>query len=176
MRSSAISDRTAPARRRPRGCWPACSSRRPAASSTAAATSATISIAFRHELGYVPEEPYLYPFLSGREYLELIGRLREIPEGAADDEDRRLPRPVRPERRRRSGDRVVLERHAAEDRDLRRAAARPVGGALRRARDRPRRHDDAGAAPSGPHCWRRAARRSSTARTSSRSSSGSATG
>lgn len=37
-------------------------------------------IAFRHELGYVPEEPYLYPFLSGREYLELIGRLREVPE------------------------------------------------------------------------------------------------
>src|SRR5918993_3354865 len=36
-------------------------------------------IAFRHELGYVPEEPYLYPFLSGREYLELVGRLREIP-------------------------------------------------------------------------------------------------
>src|SRR5688572_18647116 len=38
-------------------------------------------IAFRHELGYVPEEPYLYPFLSGREYLELVGRLREIPDG-----------------------------------------------------------------------------------------------
>jgi ABC-2 type transport system ATP-binding protein len=38
-------------------------------------------IAFRHVLGYVPEEPYLYPFLSGREYLELVGRLREIPEG-----------------------------------------------------------------------------------------------
>lgn len=38
-------------------------------------------IAFRHHLGYVPEEPYLYPFLSGREYLELVGRLREIPEG-----------------------------------------------------------------------------------------------
>ena len=37
-------------------------------------------IAFRHELGYVPEEPYLYPFLSGREYLELIGRLRDIPD------------------------------------------------------------------------------------------------
>ena len=37
-------------------------------------------IAFRRELGYVPEEPYLYPFLSGREYLELVGRLREIPE------------------------------------------------------------------------------------------------
>jgi len=37
-------------------------------------------IAFRRCLGYVPEEPYLYPFLSGREYLELVGRLRELPE------------------------------------------------------------------------------------------------
>jgi ABC-2 type transport system ATP-binding protein len=37
-------------------------------------------IAYRQQLGYVPEEPYLYPFLSGREYLELIGRLRGIPE------------------------------------------------------------------------------------------------
>jgi ABC-2 type transport system ATP-binding protein len=37
-------------------------------------------IAFRRELGFVPEEPYLYPFLSGSEYLQLIGRLREIPE------------------------------------------------------------------------------------------------
>lgn len=37
-------------------------------------------IAYRRELGYVPEEPHLYPFLSGREYLELVGRLREMPE------------------------------------------------------------------------------------------------
>lgn len=37
-------------------------------------------VAFRHQLGYVAEEPFLYPFLSGRQYLELIGRLREIPE------------------------------------------------------------------------------------------------
>jgi ABC-2 type transport system ATP-binding protein len=29
-------------------------------------------------VGYVPEEPHLYPFLSGREYLQLVGRLREI--------------------------------------------------------------------------------------------------
>jgi len=35
-------------------------------------------IEFRKRLGYVPEEPYLYPFLSGREYLELVGRLREM--------------------------------------------------------------------------------------------------
>ena len=37
-------------------------------------------VGFRRRLGYVPEEPYLYPFLSGREYLELVGRLREMPE------------------------------------------------------------------------------------------------
>lgn len=37
-------------------------------------------VAFKRVLGYVPEEPYLYPFLSGSEYLQLIGRLRDIPE------------------------------------------------------------------------------------------------
>ena len=34
---------------------------------------------FQRQLGYVPEEPDLYPFLSGREYLQLAGRLRGIP-------------------------------------------------------------------------------------------------
>lgn len=37
-------------------------------------------VGFRRELGYIPEEPYLYPFLSGREYLQLVGRLREMDE------------------------------------------------------------------------------------------------
>jgi ABC-2 type transport system ATP-binding protein len=37
-------------------------------------------VEFRRHVGYVPEEPHLYPFLSGREYLELVGRLRELPE------------------------------------------------------------------------------------------------
>jgi ABC-2 type transport system ATP-binding protein len=36
-------------------------------------------VAFRRRLGYVPEEPHLYPFLSGREQLELVGRLRQLP-------------------------------------------------------------------------------------------------
>ena len=39
----------------------------------------TDMMAYHRRLGYVPEEPHLYPFLSGREYLELIGRLRELP-------------------------------------------------------------------------------------------------
>jgi ABC-2 type transport system ATP-binding protein len=42
-------------------------------------------VEFRRHLGYVPEEPYLYPFLSGREYLELVGRLRELPEALLRD-------------------------------------------------------------------------------------------
>ena len=37
-------------------------------------------VEFRRHIGYVPEEPHLYPFLSGREYLQLVGRLREMPE------------------------------------------------------------------------------------------------
>jgi ABC-2 type transport system ATP-binding protein len=41
-------------------------------------------VEFRRRLGYVPEEPHLYPFLSGREYLELVGRLREMPRASMD--------------------------------------------------------------------------------------------
>jgi len=35
-------------------------------------------IRFRRQFGYVPEEPHLYPFLSGREYLDLVAGLREL--------------------------------------------------------------------------------------------------
>lgn len=34
---------------------------------------------FQARIGYVPEEPQLYPHLSGREYLQLAGRLRGLP-------------------------------------------------------------------------------------------------
>ena len=37
-------------------------------------------IGFKRCLGYVPEEAYVYPHLSGLEHLELIGRLRQMPE------------------------------------------------------------------------------------------------
>src|SRR5262245_50742546 len=36
-------------------------------------------VAFHRRLGYVPEEPNLYTFLSASEYLELVGRLRQLP-------------------------------------------------------------------------------------------------
>ena len=35
--------------------------------------------AFQQRVGYVPEEAHLYPHLSGREYLQLMGRLRGMP-------------------------------------------------------------------------------------------------
>lgn len=36
--------------------------------------------AYKAQLGYVPEEAHLYTYLTGPEYLQLIGRLRGIPE------------------------------------------------------------------------------------------------
>jgi ABC-2 type transport system ATP-binding protein len=35
---------------------------------------------FKHRLGYVPEEPNLYGYLTGLEYLQLAGGLRGLPE------------------------------------------------------------------------------------------------
>jgi ABC-2 type transport system ATP-binding protein len=36
-------------------------------------------IAYKQRLGYVPEEPHLYPHLSGLEYLGMVGMLRNLP-------------------------------------------------------------------------------------------------
>jgi ABC-2 type transport system ATP-binding protein len=41
-------------------------------------------------LGYVPEEPHLYTYLTGPEYLQLIGRLREIPDGVLNQKIQRF--------------------------------------------------------------------------------------
>jgi ABC-2 type transport system ATP-binding protein len=37
-------------------------------------------VGFRKHLGYVPEEANLYPYLTGQEYLELVGTLRGMPQ------------------------------------------------------------------------------------------------
>jgi ABC-2 type transport system ATP-binding protein len=36
--------------------------------------------AYRRVLGYVPEEPNLYPHLTGEEYLDMVGTLRAMPQ------------------------------------------------------------------------------------------------
>jgi ABC-2 type transport system ATP-binding protein len=41
-------------------------------------------LGFRRRLGYVPEEAILYPYMTGLEYLQLIGRLRSLPERVVD--------------------------------------------------------------------------------------------
>jgi len=37
-------------------------------------------IGYKRRLGYVPEQPEIYPHLSGYDYLLMVGRLRDIPE------------------------------------------------------------------------------------------------
>ena len=41
-------------------------------------------IDYKRRLGYVPESPHLYPHLTGREYLQLVGRLRGMPQRTLD--------------------------------------------------------------------------------------------
>jgi len=37
-------------------------------------------VEYKRSIGHVPEVPYIYPYLTGREYLQLIGRLRTLPQ------------------------------------------------------------------------------------------------
>jgi ABC-2 type transport system ATP-binding protein len=40
---------------------------------------------YKAAVGYVPEEPYLYAYLTGPEYLKLVGRLRGLPDRLLDE-------------------------------------------------------------------------------------------
>lgn len=42
-------------------------------------------VEYRRRLGYVPEAADVYSFLSGREYLQLVGRLRALPSARLDE-------------------------------------------------------------------------------------------
>ena len=42
-------------------------------------------VGYRQRLGYVPEEPALYGYLSGREYLEFVAQLRALPDTVVND-------------------------------------------------------------------------------------------
>lgn len=48
------------------------------------------SLDHRRRIGYVPEEPNLYPYLTGPEYLRLVGGLREIPAPRLDEKIERF--------------------------------------------------------------------------------------
>src|SRR5690349_2155228 len=47
---------------------------------------------YKSQLGYVPEEPHLYSYLTGPEYLRLVGRLRGLAESALEDKIDRFMR------------------------------------------------------------------------------------
>jgi ABC-2 type transport system ATP-binding protein len=49
-------------------------------------------VGFKRQLGYVPEEAFVYPHLSGLEYLQLIGRLRQLPESLVERKSTELLR------------------------------------------------------------------------------------
>ena len=49
-------------------------------------------IGFKRRLGYVPEEAHVYPSLTGMEYLQLTGRLRELPEHIVNEKATELLR------------------------------------------------------------------------------------
>ena len=81
-RSSASSARTAPARRRRSRCSPA-SSRRRAATATLFGMTAPSPEAMGR-VGFLPENPYVYPYLTPREFVTLCGRSeRHARRGAA---------------------------------------------------------------------------------------------
>ncbi|HVN82872.1 MAG TPA: ABC transporter ATP-binding protein [Terriglobia bacterium] len=45
---------------------------------------------YKRHLGYVPEDPQVYPYLTGWEYLQLVGRLRSIPSKALEEKMQEL--------------------------------------------------------------------------------------
>jgi ABC-2 type transport system ATP-binding protein len=47
---------------------------------------------YKAEVGYVPEEPHLYTYLTGEEYLRLVGRLRGLADTVLDDKIERFMR------------------------------------------------------------------------------------
>jgi ABC-2 type transport system ATP-binding protein len=47
-------------------------------------------IAYKRRIGYVPEEAHLYTHLTAGEYLELVGRLRGLPQRTLDEKVERL--------------------------------------------------------------------------------------
>ena len=53
---------------------------------------ATDILQFKTHIGYVPEEPYLYSYLTGPEYLLLVGRLRGLRESVLEDKIERFLR------------------------------------------------------------------------------------
>jgi ABC-2 type transport system ATP-binding protein len=47
-------------------------------------------VAYKQQVGYVPEEAHVYSYLTGAEFLRLAGRLRGVPEGPLEEKINRF--------------------------------------------------------------------------------------
>jgi ABC-2 type transport system ATP-binding protein len=80
---------------------------------------------FSKRFGYVPEEPHLYTHLTGREYLELVGRFARNGKATLRTQDRLAVESIRARGLSRHADVFLLEGHAAKGVVVGGAAARP---------------------------------------------------
>ena len=87
-------------------------------------------------VGYLPENPYFYDYLSGREFLGFCARLFGLDAAARHERVEELLRDVSLDRRRGHAPAQVLQGHAAAHRHRPGAHQRPRAGAARRADDR----------------------------------------
>src|SRR5881275_1437870 len=67
-------------------------------------------VAYKAELGYMPEAPTLPEYLTPTEFLGYVGRIRKSPERADCRADVRTPEGPRPRAEGRRDDRLVVER------------------------------------------------------------------
>ena len=107
-------------------------------------------LGYKAQIGYVPEEAVLYTYLTGPEYLSLIGNLRGLAPATLEARIDGFMSLFGLERRQPRAALGLLEGHAAEDPDLRRAPAQPGDRHPRRAELRPRRDDDVRSAEPDP--------------------------
>ena len=87
---------------------------------------------YQRLVGYVPEEPRLYSYLTAIEYLELVGGLHDIAPRVLCRRISEYLDALRPRHRSLPAAVGVLEGHAAEGADVGGAAARPADRRLRR--------------------------------------------
>ena len=92
------------------------------------------------QIGFLPEQPYFYDYLTARELLEYYGQLSGVDPRQLSRKVRRSPAAGWTARRRRSAVAQVFQRHAAASGNCTSHSARSQSGFLRRTHVRPGSH------------------------------------
>ena len=117
-------------------------------------------------VGFLPEAPYFYDYLTVGELLDLAGRLFGLPRGVRKKRADELIEKVGLGRARAAEPQEVQQGHAAARRPRAGADERPRAGRARRADERPRSDRPQGGPRPHPRAARSAARPCSSRRTS----------